>query len=350
MPPLLKPGIGDCMPDFQLMDTDRHLRSPLTLAFGKPIVALFYGGNKSSLTRDTLRGFAEANGALAERAVVFAVNSETVEENISFSGEMGLPFPLLADPEQQAITLYDLGRARPEENGPAIAGALACLVADPNRRIMRIDPCVTDPDYAQKILAFLEAIPEDVPQEVEPHAPVLVVPRVFDPDFCQRLITLYETKGNQPTGVRRGDGYSAVNLLDANMKSRRDHEVVEPMLKQEIRNLIIKRVVPEVSKAFAFQVKRGEKFKIACYDAKDRGFFLPHRDNVQLGSGRRFAMSLNLNTGAYEGGYLKFPEYGGHLYRPAAGDAVLFSCLLAHEATPVTAGRRFALLTFFRDD
>ena len=350
MPPLLKFGVGDCMPDFQLMDTDRHVRSLLTLALGKPIVVLFYGGNKSSLTRDTLRGFAEVNGALAERAVVFAINGEAVEENIRFSEEMELPFPLLADPEQLAITLYDLGRARPGENGPAIAGALACLVADPNCRIMRIDPCVTDPDYAQKILAFVEGIPEDIPQEVGTHAPVLVVPRVFDPDFCQRLIEQYETAGNQPSGVRQGDGYSSVNVLDAEQKSRRDHVVVEPVLKQEIKNLIIKRVVPELSKAFGYQVKRGEKFKIACYDAKDRGFFQPHRDNCHLEGGRRFAMSLNLNTGEYQGGYLKFPEYGGHLYRPSAGDAVVFSCLLAHEATPVTAGRRFALLTFFRED
>ena len=196
----------------------------------------------------------------------------------------------------------------------------------------------------------VEEIPEDVPQEVGTHAPVLIVPRVFDPDFCQRLIEQYETAGSHPTGMRQGHRNSYVNVIDADKKSRRDHVVVEPMLKQEIRNLIIKRVVPELSKAFGFQMKRGGEFKIACYDAKDRGFFQPHRDNCYVVGGRRFAMSLNLNTGEYQGGYLKFPEYGGHLYRPSAGDAVLFSCLLAHEATPVTAGRRFVLLTFFRDE
>ena len=350
MPPLLKPCVGDCLPDFLLMDTDRKIRSLLSLARGTPIVVLFYGSNQSSLTRDTLRGFVEANRALAERALVFAINSEVVEENIRFSKEMALPFPLLADPEQLLVTVYDLGRARPEENGPANARALACFVADPNRRIMRIDPCVTDPDYAQKILAFLAGIPEEVPQEVGTHAPVLVLPRVFDLDLCQRLIERYETAGSEASGVRQGNDRSSENVFDADKKSRHDHVVVEPMLKQEISNLIIKRVVPELSKAFGSQVKRGESFKIACYDAKDRGFFMLHRDNVNPEGGRRFAMSLNLNTGAYEGGYLKFPEYGGHLYRPAAGDAVLFSCLLAHEATPVTAGRRFAFLTFFRDD
>ena len=338
------------MPDFQLMDTERLIRSLLSLAVGKPIVVLFYPDNKASLARDTLQDFAEVNESLAKRAVVFAINGETVEENIRFSEEMELPFPLLADPEQRAITLYNLGRAAPEENDSAFAGALACLVADRNRRIMRIDPCVTGPGHAQEVLAFLEGIPEDVPQEIGPHAPVLIVPQVLSPAFCRRLISHYETAGSQPSGVRRGDGHSSVNVLDADSKVRRDHFVVDPELKQQITGLILKRVVPELSKAFGFQAKRGEVFKIACYEAKDRGFFEPHRDNCDPVGGRRFAMSLNLNTGDYEGGYLRFPEYGGHLYRPATGDAVLFSCLLAHEATPVTAGRRFVLLTFFRDD
>ena len=57
-------------------------------------------------------------------------------------------------------------------------------------------------------------------------------------------------------------------------------------------------------------------------------------------------MSLNLNDD-YEGGLLRFPEFPGPVYRPAAGDAVVFSCTLLHEATPVTAGRRFGLFGFF---
>src|SRR5262249_16843850 len=59
-----------------------------------------------------------------------------------------------------------------------------------------------------------------------------------------------------------------------------------------------------------------------------------------------FAMSLNLNTDDFEGGNLRFPEYGPHAYRPGAGDAVIFSCTLLHEATDVVRGQRFALLAF----
>ena len=52
---------------------------------------------------------------------------------------------------------------------------------------------------------------------------------------------------------------------------------------------------------------------------------------------RRFAVSLNLNTGDYEGGCLRFPEFGPHLYVAPAGGAVVFSCSLLHEEATAVA-------------
>src|SRR5512133_1294418 len=60
---------------------------------------------------------------------------------------------------------------------------------------------------------------------------------------------------------------------------------------------------------------------------------------------RRFGLTLNLNDG-YQGGQLRFPEYGPELYRPAAGAGLLFSCSHLHDVLDVTAGRRFVLLSF----
>ena len=91
---------------------------------------------------------------------------------------------------------------------------------------------------------------------------------------------------------------------------------------------------------------RFEGFTIACYDAATGGVFRAHRDNLSPATAhRRFALSLNLNAG-YEGGYLRFPEYGPHLYRPAAGGALVFACSHLHEVTEVRQGRRFVLLSF----
>lgn len=47
---------------------------------------------------------------------------------------------------------------------------------------------------------------------------------------------------------------------------------------------------------------------------------------------------------------MRFPEFGQSLYVPPVGGAVIFSCSLLHEATPVTAGRRYAFLPFLYDE
>ncbi|MGH6966519.1 MAG: 2OG-Fe(II) oxygenase, partial [Phenylobacterium sp.] len=57
-----------------------------------------------------------------------------------------------------------------------------------------------------------------------------------------------------------------------------------------------------------------------------------------------------LNAAAFEGGDLRFPEFGPRTYRPPTGGAVVFSCSLQHEATPVTKGRRYAFLPFLYDE
>ena len=71
-----------------------------------------------------------------------------------------------------------------------------------------------------------------------------------------------------------------------------------------------------------------------------------HRDDVPPTTYRRFAMSINLNTEEFEGGELRFPEFGDHRYRPDNGTAIVFSSSLLHEALHVTAGRRLVLLAF----
>ena len=117
------------------------------------------------------------------------------------------------------------------------------------------------------------------------------------------------------------------------------------MIKQRIE----RRVLLEMKKCLQFEAARMEALRVGCYDAAANGAFGRHRDNMTpYTAHRKFAMSLNLNRD-YDGGALAFPEYGRELYKPDAGDAVVFSCSLLHEALAVTAGRRFGLFTFFTD-
>ena len=59
---------------------------------------------------------------------------------------------------------------------------------------------------------------------------------------------------------------------------------------------------------------------------------------------------LDQSNDDFQGGDLRFAEFGPATYRPPVGGAVVFSCALLHEATRVTAGRRYAFLPFFYDD
>ena len=87
-----------------------------------------------------------------------------------------------------------------------------------------------------------------------------------------------------------------------------------------------------------FQATRIERYVVACYDSATSGHFHSHRDNMTKGTAhRRFAVSLNLNAD-FQGGNLRFPEFGKRNYRAPVGGAVVFSCSLMHEATPITRG------------
>lgn len=179
------------------------------------------------------------------------------------------------------------------------------------------------------------------------HAPVLLIPSVLPPDMCRHLIEVWETQGNEDSGSNRPVNGKPVGMHDYGHKVRRDHFVRDGALRNRIQSYLADRVIPEVHKAFNYEVTRFEDFRIACYDAARGAHFRPHRDNTTDGTAhRRFAMSLLLND-EYDGGTLRFPEYGPHHYRPPAGCAVVFSCSLLHEATDVTNGRRFVLLSYF---
>ena len=183
------------------------------------------------------------------------------------------------------------------------------------------------------------------------HAPVLIVPRVFEPAFCRRLIALYDEQGGGESGFMRDVDGKTVGVLDAGHKRRKDAVIEDPGLQAAIRARLAARLLPDIQRAFQYQATRIERFIVACYEAADQGFFAAHRDNTTLGTAhRRFAVTINLNTGEYDGGELCFPEFGPRTYLAPAGGAVVFSCSMLHEARPVLRGQRYACLPFLYDE
>ena len=181
-------------------------------------------------------------------------------------------------------------------------------------------------------------------------APVLYVPHVFEASLCRALIDCYERGPHYASGMMHDEGGRTVVVQNRLQKQRRDHELNDLDLLRDLRQRIEWRLVPEILKAMQFRATRIERYIVACYD-ESGGFFRAHRDNLNRGTAhRQFAVTINLNADDYEGGDLAFPEFGALTYRPAIGDALVFSCSLLHEALPVTRGRRYAFLPFLYDE
>jgi peroxiredoxin/predicted 2-oxoglutarate/Fe(II)-dependent dioxygenase YbiX len=227
------------------------------------------------------------------------------------------------------------------------------FLLDPRLRVIAVLPVLPGGEgHIDALLALLQAqdpIPPPAPAQAQ--APVLVVPRIFEPSLCQALIDYYNSHGGTDSGYMIERDGKTVEVVKHDHKRRRDCAVEDQQLSQRCIQRITTRLVPEILKAFQFHATRMERYLVACYDAEEGGHFRPHRDNTTKGTAhRRFAVSLFLNSGEYEGGYLRFPEFGHSLYSAPQGGAVVFSCSLLHEATAVTTGRRYMFLPFLYDE
>ncbi len=258
----------------------------------------------------------------------------------SFEGlPHGAPFGWFADPAGELRSAY--GAVGPDgELEPK------WILIDPSMRIMDIRTL----EAGAQVLSDLQRLGAPGDHAGAPlHAPVLIVPRIFEPAFCQELIAYYERIGGKPTGVMQVRGGRTVEVMN-DMKRRRDAAIDDPALMNQARLRVERRLFPQVEKAFQFKPVQIERHIVACYSADDGGYFWPHRDDTTPATAhRQFAVTINLNAQAYRGGDLRFPEFGPATYRAPTGGAVVFACALLHEALPVTAGVRHAYLPFLYD-
>jgi predicted 2-oxoglutarate/Fe(II)-dependent dioxygenase YbiX/peroxiredoxin len=231
-------------------------------------------------------------------------------------------------------------------------GEFATVVISPR---LQIAAEIREPDPARHAQAVLEVVAQMPRTDSLPpmlaHAPVLVIPQVFEPELCRVLIQGYEKNGGRESGFMREIDGKTVEVKDRSHKVRSDWTIDDQQLVRALQARFTRRVIPEIKKSYQFDVTRMERYLVACYAAEEGGHFRAHRDNTTKGTAhRRFAVSVNLNAEEYEGGDLRFPEFGTRTYRAPSGGAVVFSCSLLHEATPVTAGRRYAFLPFLYDE
>ncbi len=244
------------------------------------------------------------------------------------------------DFELRVMGLYGLVR------GGALQPAVFLL--DRMLRVIMAEPI----EATGAVLDRLEALlTQDAAAPDAGFAPVLEIPRLFEPEFCAELIAYYRRSDSEESGFAMELDGRTVNHTDPRFKRRRDVTILDPALRDETRMRLRDRLLPMLVRAWGWRGREIERDLIACYDSRDQSFFSAHRDDATPGTAhRRFAVTINLNAQDYDGGELRFPEFGRRLYKPQTGGAVVFGCGLLHEALPVIAGVRYALVPFLYDD
>jgi peroxiredoxin/predicted 2-oxoglutarate/Fe(II)-dependent dioxygenase YbiX len=341
---------GDPAPWFHQRSTGNPRYAFDTVA-GRWVVLCFFGTAGDEDGRRALAAIA-ANRALFddERACFFGISLDPNDEAERRVAEAMPGLRYFWDFDGVIARAYG-AIARDATPGAQLELRRFWVVLDPLLRVRHVVPFQPNGSEIPGLIVYLEQLP--APERfagIDVPAPVLILPDVFEPEFCRQLIALYEDKGGQASGFMREVDGRTVEIKDARHKVRRDVLIEDQAVIRQTQARIHRRIVPEIRKAHQFQVTRMERYLIACYAAEERGHFRAHRDNTTKGTAhRRFAVSINLNH-TFEGGEIGFPEYGPKGFKLPAGTACVFSCSLLHQVSAVTAGKRYAFLPFLYDD
>lgn len=335
LPPL---NVGDPVPWFTLPSHNNPEFKFHSLA-GLFVVLSFFGSAGDKEARQHLDALLANRALFDDRRITFFGVSNDSEDRGRVEEAGGVRW------------FFDLDKAISRQFQP-VDGAGITYILDPMLRVVAAIRYDDPRGHDAIVTRMLRNLP--APERhagVELNAPVLIVPRIFEPMLCRKLIELYEQNGGEDSGFMREQDGKTVSAINHAFKRRQDYTIDDEGLRGSLMRRIYNRLVPEIHKAFQFRCTRMERYIVACYDAGIGGYFRPHRDNTTKGTAhRRFACTINLNAEEFEGGELRFPEFGPRTYCAPTGGAVVFSCSLMHEATAVTKGKRYAFLPFLYDD
>jgi hypothetical protein len=335
-------AVGDIAPPCVLATHDGtrvDLRSDAIA--GHPVVLHFC--NARDATRDALAAFGELGFAAPDAEIrVYVVTTGPAARDVPGAPDPKPLPPLLLDRDGTVTRAYVGGGI----------GTGTTVVVGSNQHISAV--CTGEPaaQQAAEVRAHLNALAaqRQATRISSPHPPVLLVPDVLSSADCQQLVSVFDRRGR--TFIAPGPGIDYIGtdykmrIPEHGRRDRVDHWIVDADTTTLLHHRIEHRLLPEIAKAFQYRVTRWERLRIGCYEGERGGKLHGHRDNVEPTPYRRFAMSINLNVDEFDGGELRFPEFGGHRYRPSNGTALVFSSSLLHEALHVTRGRRLVLLAF----
>jgi predicted 2-oxoglutarate/Fe(II)-dependent dioxygenase YbiX/peroxiredoxin len=321
-------------------------------AAGRYVVLCFFGSAADAHSQAAIAAVQSRRGFFDDvTACFFGISNDPQDEAEKRVADDYPGYEFFWDFDFAAARLYGVAAKDISPADPSHTWRRFWFVLDPMLRVMRAIPFQSDRSDLTALLAYLDALPPpSLFAGFELPVPILVLPDVFEPDFCRKLISLYEANGGQQTGVFRDVDGQNVGLEDDNFKRRRDYYIEDRATIRETQLRVARRIAPEIARLHFFKASHMERYIIGCYSADESGHFEAHRDNTMLISAhRRFAVTINLNDD-YDGGELSFPEYSPRKFKSPIGCAVVFSCSMLHAVATVTRGRRYAFLPFLFDE
>ncbi len=345
--------IGDFVPTFELRDQcGRQCFSGADLFSGDPRAYLFCPAGAGELTDKLARAFVDAADALRRAGGwAFLIMAEPDAVAGQFSGQDLDPVRLLSDPSGGTFGAFSLPPTTLADGQPQVVA----IVLNANAQV---DSTWVSADLEELVAPVLERLgdlayrPHPVAAGANP--PVLIIPGVVDTELCRVLVELWQ----KPVPVyRKGEGEANPEAManattdfkvetDSHVARLAQHHILDPAINRRLDRAFLKRVLPEIKKAYQCDIKQHEQFKILRYTAAEGGFLAAHRDNPTPETRHRlFTMTCNLGCTEFEGGELRFPEYGPQLFRVEPGAGIVWSTALLHELTPVKSGERYALGT-----
>lgn len=351
MPTYTKLAPGDPAPVFHQRSFSNP-RYAFDTAAGRYIVFCFFGSAARAHSQAAIQAARSRRQFFDDTtASFFGVSLDHTDEREKRVFDSFPGYRYILDFDATASRLYGAFPLDTEAGAGQVVVRPTWVVLDPTLRVLKVIPFAGDRGDIASLLTYIDGLPP--PSRFagfELQAPILVLPNVFEPEFCQELIGLYQTHGGEESGVMREVDGRTVQVHDHAHKRRRDYTIENPAIVEKTQTVFNRRVVPQILKAHQFKITRMERYIVSCYAAEDEAHFRAHRDNTTKGTAhRRFAVSVNLNDD-FDGGEVSFPEYGPRSFKAPAGGAVVFSCSLLHAVSKITRGQRFAFLPFLYDD
>jgi peroxiredoxin len=342
---------GDPAPWFHQRSSGNP-RYAFDTAGGRYLVMCFFMSTRDAQARGALQAVAAHRGLFDDAHIsFFGVSLDPGDEKEGRVKEAMPGIRFLWDFDGTVSRLYG---ALPNDSKPGetqLPTRRFWAVLDPTLRVMAVFPFQPDGGEHAALFEFLEKLPPpELFAGVPLQAPVIYLRNVFEPEFCRKLVGLYESHGGKESGFMREVEGKTVHLIDHNHKRRSDYLIDDEEIVRQTQSRVQRRILPEILKVHQFAATRMERYIVSCYTGDEGGHFRQHRDNTTKGTAhRRFAISINLNDD-FEGGELSFPEYGPRSFKMPVGGAVVFSCSLLHMVSRVTKGKRYAFLPFLYDD